>query len=69
MLEYYADQIQARGGKLVLAGINRKVLHQLEITETTEKIPLEDIFLAKDELGMSATNAIAAAQAWLGSFD
>ena len=69
MLEHYTDQIQARGGKLMLAGINNKVLHQLEITETTEKIPVEDIFMAKDELGASATDALTAAQVWLAGVD
>ena len=69
LLENYATQMQASGGKLMLAGINEKVLYQLEITETTEKIPREDIFLASDELGESSTNAIAAAQAWLAGID
>ena len=65
MLEHYATQVQASGGKLMLTGINRKVLHQLELTETTDKIPREDIFLADDELGISSIDAISAAQAWL----
>lgn len=69
MLEHYASQIQASGGKLMLAGINRKVLHQLEITETTEIIPLEDIYLAESELGVSALDAITAAQRWLAGVD
>ena len=69
MLEHYATQVQASGGKLMLTGINRKVLHQLELTETTDKIPREDIFLADDELGISSIGAISAAQAWLAGID
>lgn len=69
MLEQYAAQIQRNGGKLMLAGINKMVLHQLEITETTERIPMEDIFLASDELGESSADAIVAAQKWLAEID
>ena len=69
MLEQYADQIQRNGGKLMLAGINPKVLHQLEITETTDKIPAEDIFLASDKLGASSIDAYTAAQRWLARIE
>lgn len=69
LLENYATQIQGSGGKLMLAGISERFLHQLEITETTERIPRNDMFLASDELGGSSANAIAAAQAWLAGID
>lgn len=69
MLEHYADKVAARGGKLMLAGIHHKVLDQLENTETTDKIPRGDIFLARDDLGGSSQDAIAAAQSWLESMD
>lgn len=69
MLEHYANQIQTNGGKLMLAGISKKVLHQLEITETTQTIPREDIFLASEELGASSMVAMTKAQGWLVSED
>jgi anti-anti-sigma regulatory factor len=69
MLEHYAIQVQTTGGKLMLAGISKKVLHQLEITETTQTIPREDIFLASDELGASSMIAMTKAQGWLAGVD
>jgi hypothetical protein len=41
------------------------VLKQLELTETTQTIPVDAIFLAEDKLGLSTREAIRAARAWL----
>jgi hypothetical protein len=40
-------------------------MEQLVKTETFETIPQEDVFLAKDTLGRSTLDAMAAAELWL----
>ena len=65
VLERYAGQLQANGGKVILSGVSEGVLEQLEKTKTFETIPREDIFPATDVLGESTVDAIWAATAWL----
>ena len=65
VVERYAQQLQARGGKLFLTGIHPRVLKQLELTETTDTIPKEDIFMAEERLGVSTLRAAASARTWL----
>ena len=65
VLERYAQQLQANGGKLMLAGVSEHVMEQLAKTETFETIPKEDVFLAKDTLGRATLDAVAAAEQWL----
>ena len=65
VLERYAQQLQANGGKLILAGVGEHVLEQLRKTETTDTIAEEDIFLATDTLGATTKKALAAAEKWL----
>jgi SulP family sulfate permease len=65
VLERYAQQLQANGGKLMLAGVSEHVMEQLVKTETFETIPQEDVFLTKDTLGRSTLDAMAAAELWL----
>ena len=67
VLERYAEQLQANGGKLMLVGVAERVMEQLAITETFETIPEEDIFPATDTLGRSTLDARAAAEAWLNA--
>jgi SulP family sulfate permease len=66
VLERYARQLQAAGGKLILAGVSDHVLEQLRRTETTDAIPEEDIFLASAILGGATQEALTAAESWLG---
>jgi SulP family sulfate permease len=65
VLERYAQQLRANGGKLMLAGVSEHVMEQLAKTETFETIPQEDIFPARDTLGRSTLDAMAAAERWL----
>jgi SulP family sulfate permease len=65
VLERYAQQLQANGGKLILAGVGEHVLEQLRKTETTETISEEDIFMATETLGGATVEALAAAEKWL----
>ena len=65
VLERYADRLQAGGGKLVLSGVSEQVWQRLLVTETTESIPEEDIFLSDDILGASTHRALEAAALWI----
>ena len=67
VLERYAEQLQANGGKLMLVGVAERVMEQLAKTETFETIPEEDIFPATDTLGRSTLDAMAAAETWLNT--
>ncbi|MBK5101804.1 MAG: hypothetical protein JJE15_12545, partial [Desulfobacteraceae bacterium] len=65
VVERYAQQLQSKGGKLYLTGVHPRVLEQLELTETTETISPDAIFLAEDTLGVSTLDAYQAARTWL----
>ena len=66
VLERYSQQIQGAGGKLMVAGVNRKVKGQLDRTETTgEILGPENVFVATTALGASTRAALEAAQRWL----
>lgn len=65
VIERYAEQLHANGGKLMLVGVAERVMEQLAKTETFEAIPEEDIFPATETLGRSTLDAIAAAEKWL----
>lgn len=45
----------------MLVGVHQDVKAQLDRTETTETIPEEDIFFARDTLGPSISDGLAAA--------
>jgi sulfate permease, SulP family len=67
MVERYSQQLRARGGKLMVAGVNPKVKGQLDRTETTSEIlGAENVFVSSSTLGASTREAWAAAQRWLG---
>jgi len=65
VIERYAQQLQTHAGRLYLTGVHPHVLEQLELTETTDTISLDAIFLAEDKLGLSTQEAFQAARAWL----
>jgi len=65
VLERYAGELRANGGRLMLSGIHENVLAQLLRTETTEDIPEDAIFMATPTVGESTKAALAAAEAWL----
>lgn len=67
VLERYAAELRANGGRLMLSGVGQNVMDQLERTETTEAIPDGVIFMATDTLGASTRQAIEAAQNWIDS--
>ncbi len=66
VLERYSQQIKGGGGKLMVAGVNRKVKGQLDRTETTaELLGPENVFVATSSIGASTRAALAAGQQWL----
>jgi len=65
VVERYAQRLQSHGGKLYLTGVHPHVLEQLQLTETTETITPDSIFLAEETLGTSTLEAYQAALAWL----
>ncbi len=66
VLERYSQQLQAHGGKLMVAGINKKVKGQLDRTDTTsEFLGQENVFVSTSNLGESTRAAIREAQRWL----
>lgn len=69
VIERYATQLQDLGGKLYLTGVHPRVLRQLQLTETTDTIPEEDIFPAEERLGASTLRASSSAQSWLDQLD
>jgi SulP family sulfate permease len=67
VLERYATELRANGGRLMLSGVHENVLEQLLRTETTESIPDDAIFMATTTIGESTKAALAAAEAWLAA--
>ncbi|MFN8379708.1 MAG: hypothetical protein U0452_13660 [Anaerolineae bacterium] len=66
VLERYSQQLKAHNGKLMVAGINRKIKGQLDRTETTSEIlGPENVFVSTSDLGESTRAAIREAQRWL----
>jgi SulP family sulfate permease len=69
VLERYAAELRANGGRLMMSGVHENVKEQLLRTETTESIPEDAIFMATATLGESTRAAMAAAQEWLANVD
>lgn len=69
VLERYSLQVKAAGGRLMVAGVSRKVKGQLDRTETTsDLLGPENVFVATTNIGASTRAALAAAQRWLEQF-
>ena len=63
--ERYAAQLQANGGKLLMSGVTERVREQLIVTETTETISEDDLYMATNVIGESTRAAIEAAYEWV----
>ncbi|UCC54261.1 MAG: SulP family inorganic anion transporter, partial [Anaerolineaceae bacterium] len=66
VIERYALKLKAQESKLMLSGVHKHVMEQIELTETTEVIAREDIFLAEARLAASTRQAWNAAHDWVG---
>jgi hypothetical protein len=62
VIERYALKLKACNSKLMLSGVHEHVLQQIEMTEATEAIHSEDIFLAEAGLTASTRQAWTTAQ-------
>jgi SulP family sulfate permease len=68
VLERYTPQVQAAGGKVMLAGVGPKMMKQLQATDTPhELVGEENVFVATDNLTEATRAAITAAEAWLAA--
>jgi SulP family sulfate permease len=68
VLERYTPQVQAVGGKVMLAGVGPKMMKQLQATDTPhELVGEENVFVATDDLTEATRAAVAAAEAWLAA--
>ena len=65
-IERYGQQLQARDNRLMLEGLNERVLEQLEETDILDLIGEENVFLAQARFGAALTEALAAAESWVG---
>lgn len=69
MVDRYARKLQARGGRLVLVGINERVHRQLRRTRLLRLLGDENIYRATPIVGEALRKAYTDAQQWLASTD
>lgn len=65
IIERYAKQLDATGNKLILAGMNERILKQLQDKELMALLGEEDIFAAEEEYFGPLKKALAAANNWI----
>jgi len=65
ILERYAKQLDSSGNKLMLAGMNERIIEQLDRTELMDLLGDEDVFPAEKQFFLPLQKAMAAAQAWI----
>jgi SulP family sulfate permease len=69
VLERYAGQLMARGGKLMLAGVTPHVVQQLAATGFTAEVLGEaNVIPAAPPIGAATKQAFDAAQTWLAGY-
>lgn len=65
MVERYSRKLQARGGKLILAGVNGRVLEQLRRTRVLYHLDPNNVYTATPVVGEALRKAYADAEQWL----
>jgi SulP family sulfate permease len=65
VLARYANDLREHESTLMLAGVNPKVFDQISRTEIIDSIGRENIFLATEKVGESATEAFEVAKTWI----
>jgi SulP family sulfate permease len=65
IIERYTRSLQSKGNLLMLEGLNERVLEQLHTTDVLSLIGADNVFLADPRFGVSARQAISAAEAWM----
>ena len=66
VLRRYTESLQAKDGRLYLAGVSRGLTEQLHRTGLVGLIGRDRIMPATPQFGAAANAALANAQAWLG---
>jgi SulP family sulfate permease len=64
-LDRYARTLQAAGNRLMLEGLNEKVIDQLANTDVLDLIGRENVFPGRLGFGAALRDALAAAEGWL----
>jgi SulP family sulfate permease len=64
VVERYARSLQAQDNLLLLAGINARVIEQLQDTALLDIIGKENVFPAQSQFGASVEQALARANVW-----
>jgi SulP family sulfate permease len=65
IIERYTRSLQQQGNLLMLEGLNERVFEQLEKTDLLDLIGEDNVFMADSRFGVSAKQAIAAAEDWM----
>ncbi len=65
VIERYAKQLDDSGNKLILAGMNERIMEQLENTELMALLGDEDVFPAEPQFFLPLQKALVAAQIWI----
>ena len=65
IIKRYAIQLEEKDNKLILVGMNERVMEQLEKTELMDLLGEEDLFPEELRYGAALEKALAAAQSWI----
>jgi SulP family sulfate permease len=65
IVERYTNQLDATGNKLMLVGMNERIMEQLEKTELMALLGEEDLYPAEAQYFAPLSKAIAAAEKWI----
>lgn len=69
MVDRYSRKLQARGGKLILVGVNQRVQDQLRRTRLLRQLKAKNVYKATPLVGEALRNAYADAEEWLAPKD
>jgi SulP family sulfate permease len=65
IIRRYARSLQQQDNLLMLEGLNERVLEQLQKTDVLDLIGADNVFLADPRFGVSARQALGAAESWM----
>ncbi len=69
VIDRYAKQLDSSGNKLMLAGVNERIMEQLDKTELMDLLGEEDIVPADPQFFGPLNKALSFAQAWIDAED
>ena len=65
IIRRYARLLQQQDNLFMLEGLNERVLEQLQKTDALDLIGADNVFLADPRFGLSARQALSAAESWM----